>query len=152
MLIGWELKFTDEQGKERETITSSRLCGKVSYPILMNQEIGEEARSEDPLVNGLFGREPEPADDPADSSENGSPEPMGEAEETELVEKGASGTILSIMNGYGFIQSEDYPGNVFFHSTQAVNDDFAEFAEHDHVTFDVIRNAKGVQAMNVERR
>ena len=154
MLLGWDFKFTDEQGRERETVTSARLCNKVSYPIRMNEVIGEDDKSNDPLINGLFGREPGPEDDEEDPPlrREGGKTPVDPDEEPVVMEKGATGSILSIMTGYAFIESEDYPKNVFFHNSQAVGCDFSEFREGDEVVFDAIENARGIQAMNVEKR
>ena len=54
MLLGWDFKFVDRNGQDRETKTSQMLLEEASYPILMHQEIEDRSLQKDPLINGLF--------------------------------------------------------------------------------------------------
>ena len=153
MLLGWNFQFTDEQGRERETVTSNRLINRASYPILMNQSVGDEPESDDPHINGLF---------VVEQDHDYMQENMGEkAEGVEgdfkdaepvITERYVQGSVLSIKSGFGFISAEGYPNNLFFHFSQTVDCDFNDFTEGVEVVFDVAQGPKGFQAVNVSKR
>src|SRR5712692_7404011 len=54
MVLGWDFKYVDDQGEERETRTSQWLLSEVTYPVLMSNIIEDRTRRNDPLVNALF--------------------------------------------------------------------------------------------------
>jgi cold shock CspA family protein len=61
-----------------------------------------------------------------------------------------AGVIHSLKNGFGFIESEGYPHNVFFHWTTVDNSDFYDLQEGQNVLFSVCETEKGPQAERVE--
>ncbi|HJU09562.1 MAG TPA: NYN domain-containing protein, partial [Candidatus Binataceae bacterium] len=54
MVLGWDFKYVDEQGEERETRTSQWLLSEVTYPVLMSQVIEDRTRRNDPTLSALF--------------------------------------------------------------------------------------------------
>jgi cold shock CspA family protein/uncharacterized LabA/DUF88 family protein len=54
MVLGWNIKFTDDLGQERETTTSVKLLDEVTYPVMMDEIIDEGVRTSDPLIRYLF--------------------------------------------------------------------------------------------------
>src|SRR6185312_11429110 len=54
MVLGWDFKYVDHNGIDRETRTAQVLLDEVTYPIMMHPIIDDRARFKDPLVNGLF--------------------------------------------------------------------------------------------------
>jgi len=53
--------------------------------------------------------------------------------------------------GYGFITADDGSGDVFVHYSAIVGDGFKKLEEGWKVVFDVGRNDRGRQALNVVR-
>jgi len=54
MVLGWDFRYVDANGNERETRTAQALLDEVTYPIMMPPIIEDRARQRDPLINGLF--------------------------------------------------------------------------------------------------
>ncbi|HEY3321480.1 MAG TPA: cold-shock protein [Planctomycetota bacterium] len=52
--------------------------------------------------------------------------------------------------GFGFIQRDDGGKDVFVHHTSIVASGFRSLAEGQAVTFDIIEDAKGPKAQNVQ--
>lgn len=50
--------------------------------------------------------------------------------------------------GYGFIQRENEP-DVFFHCSQLEDGDFNELNIGDNVQFKIMKNQKGISAVNI---
>ena len=53
--------------------------------------------------------------------------------------------------GYGFIEREDGSGDVFVHHTEIQGEGFKNLLEGDEVEFDVVDDAKGPKATNVNK-
>lgn len=53
MVLGWDVRWQDDFGNHRETVSSMQLMDAANFPLWMNQII-EEADPEDPVVGGLF--------------------------------------------------------------------------------------------------
>lgn len=61
-----------------------------------------------------------------------------------------TGTIKRLMEkGFGFISSEEFEKDIFFHMSQIVGVTFDELAEGTVVTFEVEETQRGLQAINV---
>ena len=53
--------------------------------------------------------------------------------------------------GYGFIEREDGGGDVFVHYSEIQGEGFKNLLEGDEVTFEVVDDAKGQKATNVNK-
>jgi cold shock CspA family protein len=121
MLMSWEFDYYNENGKIEMTRTSQQLVEEVYHPISMHQII--ENRSQDEFVRNLFVQEREnyfnsssPAvRSPVQKDNNAIPE--------NDEEDGLLSIILSVKDGYGFIEDRAI-NNVFFHYNSVENADF----------------------------
>jgi hypothetical protein len=106
MVLGWDFRYVDQNGSDRETRTAQVLLDEVTYPIMMHTIIEDRARQKDPLINGLFVPRKEfnlPA----------TPAPPVVASLDANAELYA-GSIQNLKNGYGFIAPEQGGANMFF--------------------------------------
>src|SRR5579875_3626356 len=115
MVLGWDFRYLDPNGNERETRTAQVLLDEVTYPIMMYPIIEDRARQRDPLINGLFVPRKDSGSNPmiprpaifasppaaAERRDNGSPvalpsppPPAGPS---------TSGWVQTLKSGYGFI-------------------------------------------------
>jgi CspA family cold shock protein len=64
----------------------------------------------------------------------------------------AKGTVKRIMRdrGFGFISAED-GREIFFHRSELQNVSFEELLEGDHLEFNVVKGAKGPQAVGIKK-
>jgi uncharacterized LabA/DUF88 family protein/cold shock CspA family protein len=142
MLLGWDFRYQDENGDERETKTSQALQAECTYPVMMSSLI-DAADPEDALVNNLFVPTPQysrpsPRPDPED----------GSFDEDTVYE----GRIKRIKEGYGFITAPQLEGDVFFYHLDVTGGDFASLAEGDLVEFRLGKNDKGITAREIIRK
>jgi cold shock CspA family protein/uncharacterized LabA/DUF88 family protein len=136
MVLSWDFEFTNDQGNKVVTRTSQDLLEEVSYPVAMHEIIENRVRKNEPLVNNLFVPE-----STVSRREELAPELDGERKQ---------GQILSLKNGYGFIQYP--PNNLFFHYSDIVNVDFNDLQEGDMMEFNVEKNERGYDvATNVSK-
>ena len=134
MILSWDFEYTNDQGNKVVTRTSQDLLEEVSYPVSMHEIIENRMRKNESLVNNLFVPE-------TTIKHEETVQPDGERKQ---------GPILSLKNGYGFIQFP--PNNLFFHYSDIVNVDFNELQEGDMVEFDIEKNERGYDvATNVEK-
>jgi len=149
MVLGWDFRFTDDYGQERETVTSTRLLDEVTYPVMMHQIIDDMTRRDDPLIKNLFvePKAPPPAAPPAgpDGQPSARSETNAEGDQTEC-----EGELLKLCEGFGFIRCRQYPNNVFFHWSALTNKDFAELQPGQGVRFVAIEGEKGAVAREIE--
>ncbi len=141
MLLGWEFRYRDEAGEERETRTSQALQAECTYPVMMSEIIDAPGAQEDPLVNNLFvpaAPVMRPARNQADAAAVATDDTVYE------------GRIKRIKEGYGFIVAPQLEGDVFFYHLD-VDGDFSALAEGDDVEFKLGRNEKGIVAREVIR-
>ena len=63
------------------------------------------------------------------------------------------GTIKRLVSdrGFGFIEEEGNPKDLFFHASALVDVEFDSLREGDNVTFEVEENDKGAHAINVKQ-
>ncbi|MCW5898602.1 MAG: NYN domain-containing protein [Flavobacteriales bacterium] len=133
MLLGWDFEFTDQTtGELQTTKTSIDLWNEVSYPMDMHDLIEEGLKEDDELVRELFVQrvEREPEQIPFDTMLS---EPMDDTRHRS--------TIMSLMNGYGFIRFPD--NNLFFRHEDLTDVAFEDLHVNDEVEFQVAMNNKG---------
>jgi uncharacterized LabA/DUF88 family protein/cold shock CspA family protein len=133
MLLGWDFEFTDqESGETQTTKTSTDLWNEVSYPLPMHDLIEEGLQADEEVVRELFVLR-EPRDLDADAPERPVPQLVDD-------ERHRS-TIMSLMNGYGFIRYPD--NNLFFRHDDLEHVAFEDLHVNDEVEFNVAVNNKG---------
>jgi uncharacterized LabA/DUF88 family protein/cold shock CspA family protein len=120
MLISWDFDYFNEQGRTEMTRTSQQLIDEVYYPVTMHQII--ESPVQDEFVRGLFvDRENYSDISPAAGFRR-------QTDNNDTVQKEDSdgafvSVILSIKEGYGFIEDRAV-NNLFFHYSTIDNADF----------------------------
>lgn len=146
MLLGWDFKFVDQQGQERETRTAQVLLEESSYPIMMHQIIDDRARRSDPLVDNLFvPKETRPVMEYPETVET--PNLASDRGETE---SNVDGTIHNLKNGFGFITPVTGGPNIFFYHGEIMNADFNDLKIGDLVRYKVGHNERGPCAVEIE--
>jgi uncharacterized LabA/DUF88 family protein/cold shock CspA family protein len=128
MLLCWDFKYTDENGKLRETRASQNLIEEVPYPVMMHEIIDNRVNKNDVLIKNLFVSKADHS-----SSWKSSVHPSY-AEKSQAFTEGSHSyeekndiefqisEIISLNAGYGFIKSP--PNNLFFHFSSLENCDF----------------------------
>lgn len=153
VIMSWDFEVNSDSGNSTITRTSQDLLEEASYPIPMHEVIDNRLKRNDPIVNNIF---------VANSSETqrnnhpdfNRPEQGGSDEEEkpkgpveyEKPEEGEVGDlmvsrVLSLKNGYGFIQYP--PNNLFFHYSTVQNIDFNDLLIGDLVEFRLSYNEVG---------
>ena len=56
MLLGMDVKYKDQAGKDRWINTSQLLLDEASYPVVLSQEIDSRTAKGDRIIDGLFSR------------------------------------------------------------------------------------------------
>ena len=54
MVLGWDFRYTNRDGIERETKTAQILLREATYPVMMSDRIEHGFGSNDPIINALF--------------------------------------------------------------------------------------------------
>ncbi len=160
MVLGWDFKSTDEMGNELETVTSLHLLDEVTYPVMMHQIIDDKTKRDNILIRNLFVDEKQPFIDESGvthprvvhPSTTSSPQPAAKTVgiPTSSTAGIHNGNILKLNDGFGFIKSDHFPNNVFFHWKSLANKDFDALKIGDNVKFSAHKGDKGLVADNVE--
>ncbi len=132
MLLGWDFEFTDEAtGEFQYTRTSTDLWNEVSYPLPMHDLVEEGLKENDEVIREMFVLRDAPRELEADNS----------APPVLVDEERHQSTVMSLMNGFGFIRYPD--NNLFFRHEDLVDMTFEEVALNDVMEFNVAMNNKG---------
>lgn len=169
MVLGWDFRYFDPNGNERETRTAQVLLDEVTYPIMMHPIIEDRARQRDPLINGLFVPRKESGSSPliprpavlqspaglpdrrdAGPIARGDAAPIGVAA-APANGSSASGWVQTLKSGYGFIVPDQGGPNMFFFHEDVDGGDFLELKIGDRVQFVVGQNDRGPCAKEVRR-
>lgn len=137
MLLGWDFRFTDHNGFERETRTAQSLLDEATYPLMMHQIIDDRSLKNDSMINGIFVIPREirtPIEGPALSP---------------LAPGIFDGVIQNIKQGYGFISPIGGGQNLFFYHADVVNTDFNELTIGERVRYELGENEKGACAVRI---
>ena len=139
MVLGWDFRFTGQDNEVRETRTSQALLGEVSYPVLMSNVIEDRARRYDPLVKDLF-------------VQKGPTTPSATRIDDVPIPDDVTtpGEIVSLQNGYGFLQPDDEnEDDLFFFHLDVENADFNALAIGDRVRYVKSMNDRGPCARRI---
>lgn len=162
MILGWDFEYTDHAGTERQTVTSVRLLKEAAYPVMMHEVIDNKTKRNDPIIQGLFVESGSAQDDTslapgadAQSSSALALQPGSDAYPQQYQNQQFSrglktGNVLTLKEGFGFIQCPEYPDNVFFHYSSLINRDFSELRVGDKVSFYVEQGEKGHVAQDLD--
>jgi cold shock CspA family protein len=148
MLLGWDIKWIDENENERETRTSQGLLDVSTYKLLVSSLIDDRAHASSTLIDNIFLRRiAAPAPVPVGSNGSATPAPIP----ADLEERGRSaGTVKLLKNGYGFIVPDGGGADVFFHATDLMNRDYMDLHAGDRLTFVFGHNNVSICAQEIE--
>ncbi len=164
MVLGWDFRYQDANGYERETRTAQVLIEEATYPVDMVQTIDDRARRNESIINGLFVPRrdfgPPMAGGPGNSQSQPferpayQPTPGGmdsDSTEANLDVQGIEmvGIVSAIKNGYGFITPAIGGENIFFFHADVVGKDFLELKLGEKVEYMSTINERGPCARNV---
>jgi cold shock CspA family protein len=153
MVLGWDFRYFDANGNERETRTAQVLLDEVTYPIMMHPIIEDRARQRDPLINGLFVPRKEYAFNsvtPRPAVLTPAAPPLGNAI-APAVGTSSTGWIQTLKSGYGFIVPDPGGPNMFFFHEDVSGNDFLELKVGDRVQYVIGQNDRGLCAKEVRR-
>lgn len=158
MILGWDFRYQDVNGFERETRTAQILLEEATYPVSMSEVIDDRGRSESE-INSLFVPRKEyyptatPTPIPPAMGAGGgsqlmpSPSSGGESDEQALE---MVGTISAIKNGYGFITPAIGGENVFFFHADVMGKNFLDLQIGEKVEYLATVNERGPCARSVK--
>lgn len=153
MLISWEFEYTNDEGTRIVTKTSHELLNLAHYPVPMQEVIDCGLKQNNQLIMNLFVQtDSRQASEEDQEDDNDADDEFDSKGKSSTGEPGARYTsqVLSLKNGYGFIK---YPNNnLFFHSLDIIEGDFAEFAPGDDVEFSIDKNDQGQDVAKQVRR
>jgi cold shock CspA family protein len=155
MVLGWDFRYQDANGYERETRTAQVLLDEATYPVHMVSVIDERGRKNDALINDLFvpRREamPAPPREPREPREPSQPYTPGPINNTPADVQGVEmvGTISALKNGYGFITPAIGGENIFFFHADVLGRDFLDLKLGEKVEYISTTNERGPCARNV---
>jgi uncharacterized LabA/DUF88 family protein/cold shock CspA family protein len=143
MLLGWDFEFTDQEtGELQTTKTSTDLWNEVSFPLPMHDLIDEGLKEDDEVIRDLFVVRDTVRETDGEVADRPAPVLVDD-------ERHRS-TIMSLMNGYGFIRYPD--NNLFFRYDDLQEVTFDQLRVSDEVEFNVAVNNKGQRvARNIIR-
>jgi cold shock CspA family protein len=145
MMLGWDFKYVDQNGNDRETRTAQVLLDEVTYSIMMNTLIDDRSSQRDPLINGLF--VPRKEFSFSSPAIPGAPGAAGQLVGTPG--EVSIGTLWTLKNGYGFIAPEKGGANMFFFHGDVVDVDFLDLRLGEKVQFVIGQNDRGLCAKEV---
>jgi cold shock CspA family protein len=155
VVLGWDFRYVDRNGNDRETRTAQVLLDEASYPVMMAPIIDDRARRNDPLINGLFvPPKLAPVAPPpmmaAPSPRVLAPAPAVAAPPTPSGTV-VTGSIQALKNGYGFITPDNGGVAMFFFHGDVAGAEFLDLRVGDRVEFEIGQNDRGPCAKQVNR-
>lgn len=150
MVLGWDFKYTDELGGIRETVTSVHLLDEVTYPVMMHNIIDDKTRRDDTLIRGLFYEQKAFAAPTSLRPVNPVLREVRVEEPIQISRDRHTGTVHTLKDGFGFIKSDAFPSNIFFHWQELVNRDFNGLKIGDPLTFAEGKGERGAVAIDIE--
>ena len=156
MVLGWDFRYTDANGYERETRTAQVLLDNATYPIEMVNLIEERTRNGEVEINSLFVPRREYATVPANGPSNSFPTSVSQVPSYEPSVSSAPeglemvGTISALRNGYGFITPAIGGENIFFFHADVVGSEFLDLQLGEKVEYISSANERGPCAKSVK--
>lgn len=147
MLLGWDIKWIDENENERETRTSQGLLDVSTYKMLVSSMIDDRAHASSALIDNIFLRRIAAPAHAAGNNGSAAPAPVP----ADLEERGrTAGTVKLLKNGYGFVVPDGGGADVFFHATDLMNRDYMDLHAGDRLTFVFGHNNVSICAQEIE--
>jgi uncharacterized LabA/DUF88 family protein/cold shock CspA family protein len=141
-LLYWEFSYLALNNEERQTKVSRQLSLSAAHAISMCEMINDNKTVRELLFpKNAENAEPTTNNESTEAVESATPEDSPVAEEEAKADEYEDSIILSLHNGFGFIQNSDV-GNVFFHYTSLYNCTFDALMEGDKVKYKKTLNAK----------
>jgi cold shock CspA family protein len=152
MLLAWDFEFVDQNGDKQQTKTAQVLRNEVTYPVMMHQLIDDRSRQNDPLMHGLF-LPPQKEGAASQSATVGSGSSPMNAEPDSPIdnEPTYTGTIVNLLNGFGFIKPAASGENIFFYHSGLLHVDFNDLKVGDKVRYKHGQNQKGLCAVEIQK-
>lgn len=151
MVLGWDFNYTSDDGRIMSMRTSQELLETATYPLYMHEVIDNRTSQDNPVINNMFTPNTRPKDGPVRQAPPTRDRDNDEREPIDVEPGEYEGTILKLLNGFGFIAHPDYPNNLFFHFQSTVGIEFSDLYLNDPVSFDIDQNDKGEDiAVNVQ--
>ena len=148
MVLGWDFRYVDRNGNDRETRTAQVLVDEATYPQMMAPMIDDRSKRDCKLINGLFVP-------PKDNARPSTPTtPTASSPRVTLPPPGTiptNGTIQALKNGYGFITPSGNQPSLFFFHGDVVGLDFLDLRVGDRVEYEIGSNDRGLCAKCVRR-
>ena len=148
MVLGWDFEYTDDNGNQRYTSTSSKLMNDATYPIRMHDVINGTKKIPEVCPDMLFVNQQSPDNQyvpaPGENlyfAEESSGEP---AQPPRL-----RGKIVQLRGGYGFISTDIPSKNLFFFIEELRNCDFNELQIGDLMEYEPGMNDRGECCKNI---
>ena len=130
-VAGWDFRFTDRQGRPRQTRIAKNLIQAADYFIIVNKALesagGEGGR---PALSIFV-------------------EAEGPAHDCLCPEDRQKGTVLALKSGYGFIKPEEGVEDYYFHYTDLEGVEFAQLRRGETVCFEPGCNDHGPCAYSI---
>ena len=146
MLLQWDFKYTDREGRERETRTAQGLIDEVTYPIAMHMLIDDRSLRDDAVISGLFYHPKTKHEAPMPKS---APSTPGTQSETDLVIATRRGKINNLKEGFGFVTDSTDRKSRFFHHSSVADDGFSALKVGDNVEVTPIEEGRNGRAENL---
>lgn len=160
MVLGWDFSYMDHENQLQQTTTSQHLLDKVPYPVMMHLVIDDKNRKDDAVLKGLFVESSKDVEDrphapvatktdvaattPAAATTTAKLEAVGT-----VSDKVYSGNIHNLAAGFGFIKTDAFPQNIFFHWTELKDAEFEKLAVGQELWFKEGNSSKGTLAVCV---
>jgi uncharacterized LabA/DUF88 family protein/cold shock CspA family protein len=155
MVLGWDFSYTDHENQLQETTTSQHLLDEVTFPVMMQQIIDDKTRRDDSIIRSLFVEAPRESEERGDGvakQETSPPPPQPKVEMAPAVpvsDKIYGGHIQNVKEGFGFIKSDAFPANIFFHWSALKDVEMDKLAVSQEVWFKEGTGPRGTLALEV---
>ncbi|SAL15573.1 NYN domain protein [Caballeronia cordobensis] len=135
LALGWSFAYEDATGEQKGTRPSQLLFNEVAYPVMMSDVIDrmDNAQGDErEALNSLFQRQKNVIQSLGAGGDDWK-----------------TGTIASVLNGYGFIRPEGAKENLFFYCSALIDADFDDVYKGMEVSFQEGIGQKGPVAEKV---